>query len=398
MIQIIRNTNIDFQGKRHIAMTISGIVIFIGLLSLVMHAGPNYSIDFSGGLSILVRFDVPEGKPDIDEAAVRSSLEKIGIPNAEVKLSRSTEGEDLLVRVKEESRFKPPEALIRSKLDQDLGESWRVVPDDQLQPQNLPDLSGLSYVIVSTEEGESKLRSILRNVDIENPQIFEHRDLNDNTVFILAGEGKDTVSKFRRVIAEDYPDYGIDIRSIDRVGPRIGAELRLQAVGAILAALLLIIIYLWWRFEFLFGVAAVIALFHDVLITLGLFSLLNLEISLTIVGAFLTLVGYSLNDTIVVFDRIRENLKRFKNKSYPEVINLSINATLSRTFITSGTTLMVVLVLFLAGGEVLHNFALALLVGIIVGTYSSIYIASPVLVEWAARTGRIAGQKKKTAS
>jgi len=155
----------------------------------------------------------------------------------------------------------------------------------------------------------------------------------------------------------------------------------------------LIILYLWWRFELLFGVAAVVALFHDVIITLGLFSVLNLEISITVIGAFLTLVGYSLNDTIVVFDRIRETMKRFKDAEFSKVVNRSINDTLSRTIITGGTTLLVVTVLFINGGEVLHNFALALLFGILIGTYSSIFVASPILVEWALRTHKLAGRK-----
>ena len=394
MIRILRKTNIDFQGKRHLAMTLSGIAIFIGLLSLVLHGGPNYSIDFSGGLSILLRFDVPEGKPQIDEAMVRQSLAKINLANSEVKLSRSTEGEDLLIRVKEEGRYKPPEGLIRTELDQQLRHAWRVIPDDQLDPRSMPDITGFSYLAIATEASEDTLKAILETVSIDNPKVLKAKTLNGKEAYILAGEGRGTVNRLKKVLAEDYPEYRIDIRSIDRVGPRIGAELRLQAIGAILAALLLIVIYLWWRFELLFGIAAVIALFHDVLITLGIFSLLNFEISLTIIGAFLTLVGYSLNDTIVVFDRIRENLKRVKNASYAEVINASINSTLSRTVITSGTTLIVVLVLFFAGGEVLHSFALALLIGILVGTYSSIYIASPSLVEWATRTGKTAGLKK----
>ncbi|MDP8240050.1 MAG: protein translocase subunit SecF [Candidatus Hatepunaea meridiana] len=395
MLKILHNPKLDFQSKRHLAMSISAIVIFIGLLSMVLHGGPNYSIDFSGGLSILLRFDIPEGKPPITEAEVRRSLAKIDLANSEVKLSRSEEAEDILISVKEIGRFKPPESIIRAQLNQKLGKTWHIVSGDQLNKEKLPDLTGFSYVVITTEANEDELRSVINSVDIDNPQVIKHQTIAGKEAFILAGEGKDTVTRIRKVLSEDYPEYTIDLRSIDRVGPRIGAELRLQAIGAILAALSLIVIYLWIRFELLFGVAAVIALFHDVIITLGIFSLLNIEISLTIIGAFLTLVGYSLNDTIVVFDRIRENLKRYKNKSYAEVVNLSINSTLSRTIITSGTTMMVVLVLFFYGGQVLHSFSLALLIGIIVGTYSSIYIASPVLVEWATRTGKAAGRKKK---
>ena len=148
---------------------------------------------------------------------------------------------------------------------------------------------------------------------------------------------------------------------------------------------ILILIYISWRFEFKFAVGAIVALFHDVLITVGIFSLLNKEISLAIVAALLTIVGYSLNDTIVVFDRIREDLAIMRGKSYEKIINASINQTLSRTIITSVTTLMVVICLFVLGGEVIRDFAFALMIGVIVGTYSSIFVASPVLIEWHSR-------------
>lgn len=378
-------------------MSLSGILIFIGLVSIILHGGPNYSIDFEGGLAILLRFtDNEDAAMPISEDMVRESLAKVNLGNSEVKMSRSAQGEDLLIRIKEEGRLKPPESLIRAKLEEKLPEQWVMVADDQLDMNGMPDLSGVSYVAVKTDASKKDLNIVLNEAEINNPNLIEHRAIDGQKVWLLTGEGKDAVGRLKKVINEDYPDQPFEIRSIDRVGPRIGSELRVKALLAILAALGLIIVYLSWRFELLFGVAAVVALFHDVLITLGIFSLLNLEISLTVVGAFLTLVGYSLNDTIVVFDRIRENLKRYKDKKrYAEIINVSINQNLSRTIITSLTTTLVVLILFLMGGEVLHSFSLALLVGIIVGTYSSIYIASPILIEWAERTGIKAGKKKK---
>ena len=397
MIRFFGKTNIDFLTHRHTALTISGLAILAGLISLVLHNGPNYSIDVEGGLAVLLRITEPEGKPKIDEEMVRNSLDQINLGNAEVKMSRSEEGEDILVRFEEEGQFRPAEALIRGGLEQLPEEhAWRIVPDENLAPDDLPpNLSHISHVVIATDTPKRLIQAILDSLDIDNPKVFEHKTIDGQNVLILSGEGRDSVSKLRRVLAEDYPDYQIDIRSIDRVGPRIGSELRIKALFAIFAALGLIIIYLWWRFEFLFGVAAVIALFHDVIITLGLFSILNLEISIIVIGAFLTLVGYSLNDTIVIFDRIRENIKRYKDADYTKVINRSINDNLSRTIVTSLTTLLVVLVLFFKGGEVLHSFALALLAGIIVGTYSSIYIASPILVDWAQRTGKTAGKKLK---
>jgi len=198
--------------------------------------------------------------------------------------------------------------------------------------------------------------------------------------------GGDAVQrKLAATMREAFPGNAVVEISQEKVGPKIGAELRLQALWAILYSLLGIVLYITWRFEFKFSIAAIVALVHDVTITLGFFSILGKEINLTTLGALLTIVGYSLNDTIVVFDRIRENLRsRSRAEAYPEVINASINQTLSRTVITSFTTLIVVFFLFFFGGAVIHDFAFALLVGIIIGTYSSIFVASPILVEWQA--------------
>ena len=170
------------------------------------------------------------------------------------------------------------------------------------------------------------------------------------------------------------------IRRVEMVGPKVGKDLRRKGVIAIIISLIGILIYVTIRFEFRFALGAVLALFHDVLITLGIFSILNKEFDLTVLAAFLTIVGYSLNDTIIVFDRIRENMKKYLKTKFPDIINRSVNETLSRTILTSGTTFFVVLALFLFGGGVIHDFALAMLIGIIVGTYSSIYIASPLVL------------------
>jgi preprotein translocase subunit SecF len=166
------------------------------------------------------------------------------------------------------------------------------------------------------------------------------------------------------------------------VGPKVGSDLRRQAILATLYALGGMLVYIAFRFEWIYGVAAVVAVFHDTIITIGLFSLTNKEISLTVVAALLTLVGYSMNDTIVVFDRIRENLKLVRRESFANIINMSVNQTLSRTVLTSGLTLLTALSLFLFGGQVLNGFSFALVVGIIVGTYSSIFVASPILLFW----------------
>lgn len=193
-------------------------------------------------------------------------------------------------------------------------------------------------------------------------------------------EGTKTVPQ---VLTEAFPGTTVELRREEKVGPKIGAELRTAAESSIVVALTLIVGYIWLRFsQFQFSLGAVVALVHDVLITLGLFSLMNKEISLTILAAFLTIIGYSLNDTIVVFDRIRENMGMRRKESYESVVNKSINETLSRTIITSGTTVLVAVILFLFGGPVIHDFAFALTIGVTVGTYSSIFVASPVVIAW----------------
>jgi preprotein translocase subunit SecF len=182
-------------------------------------------------------------------------------------------------------------------------------------------------------------------------------------------------------------DFGV--RSADIVGPQVGGQLKKQATLAVVFSLIAMLVYLWFRFELIYGVAAVVAVFHDTLITVGAFSLTNQEITLTVIAAILTLVGYSMNDTIVVFDRIRENIKLMRRESLAEIVNKSINQTLSRTILTSGLTFLTVLSLYLFGGEVLHGFSFALVVGIIIGTYSSIAVAAPMLVaytEWRSKS------------
>ena len=180
----------------------------------------------------------------------------------------------------------------------------------------------------------------------------------------------------------NYKDSGFEVEQVEIVGPTAGRQLQKQAIWATLYSLAGMLVYLWFRFEFIYGVAAVVAVFHDTLITVGAFSLTNQEVTLTVLAAILTLIGYSMNDTIVVFDRIRENLATNRREPLAAVVNRSINQTLSRTVLTSGLTFLTVLSLFLFGGEVLHGFSFALVIGILIGTYSSIAVAAPMLVAW----------------
>jgi len=211
-----------------------------------------------------------------------------------------------------------------------------------------------------------------------------------NEVVIRTGveqSAEELSNRFEPIIQQRLPDNPFVEQRLEKVGPKIGKELIVDAVSAVFWAIILILFYVMWRFELKFALGAIIALLHDVFITLGIFSVLNIEISAPIIAAVLTIVGYSLNDTIVVFDRIRENLKvkQKDSSAFLSIVNKSLNETLSRTIITSVTTLIVVTILFFLGGEVLRSFAFALIVGILIGTYSSIFVASPFVVEWQIR-------------
>ena len=241
----------------------------------------------------------------------------------------------------------------------------------------------------------NKIRSSLSSVTIDGQNFdFSKEEIkhfgDESNVAIRIANIENEPPRFANRVSESlasvYPDLlpskkSDFILSIDKVGPKVGTELSSDAILAILYALGFILIYISIRFEFKYAIGAIAALTHDVLITLGVFSILGYEISLAVIAAFLTIVGYSLNDTIVIFDRVRENVKSLKGSSIESVINQSINDSLSRTIVTSLTTFLVVLILFLVGGEVIHTFSFAMIVGVVIGTYSSIFVASPIVIK-----------------
>ena len=231
------------------------------------------------------------------------------------------------------------------------------------------------------------IRDGLKTIGLGESTIQEFGSKKDILIRVERSEEKlEAVgAMIKRSLSEKFNVDEITLERVEMVGPKVGSDLREKALLSILYAIIGIVIYISWRFELQYAIAAIIALIHDVLVTMGAFSIFDKEFTLVIVAAFLTIIGYSLNDTIVVFDRIRENLRRKGKFSLSEIINTSINQTLSRTLLTSGTTLLVVLALFFFGGEIIHDFSFALLVGIFVGTYSSIFIASVFLVYWASR-------------
>jgi len=288
---IKRDINIDFLSKIKLAKIISGVMILAGLISLVIHKGPNLGIEFKGGTIVQLKFGTAEDLGDI-----RTALGSINLGTAEIK---------------------------------EFG-----TPFD---------------ILITTE-------------------------IQDDIANVSSG--------IKNALDSQFPSNTITVERIDFVGPKIGSELVSSTIISIGLALIFLMIYISWRFEFKFALGAVVALVHDVVIVVGVFSILNKEITLAIVAALLTIVGYSLNDTIVVSDRIRENLKLLKRENFRYIINTSLNQTLSRTVITSVTTLLVVIILFIWGGEVIRDLALALIIGITVGTYSSIFVATPLVLAY----------------
>ncbi len=280
-------TNFDFVGKRNIAIGISIVLIVISILSVVMHKGLNFGIDFAGGTIIQVKFT-----KTTPADAIRKTFQNIKIDDAII---------------------------------QEIGQNEVIVRTNQPM----------------TKELQAKVEEAMNG---------------------------------------QFGTGNFEIRRIEFVGPKVGKDLTTKAILAIVFAWLGMLIYIAWRFEFRYGLGAIIALIHDTIIVVGALSLLNKEFTLTIVAALLTVIGYSINDTIVVFDRIRENRKKDLKKSLADIINASVNETLSRTILTAVTVFLVLLALFFLGGPVIHDFSFALLVGLVIGTYSSIFIASPIVL------------------
>ena len=250
------------------------------------------------------------------------------------------------------------------------------------------DFVGGTIIQVScSEQAEINIiRDLLNSTVLKNSEITEITGLSSNQQFRIKTNIKiEDTTEISNIIMSTLKDFNPEIRAIESVGPKVGKELQFQAIYAIGLALLMLMIYIGFRFDQFYAMGSVVAVIHDILITLGIFSLLNLEINLSIVAAFLTIVGYSLNDTIVIFDRFRENSQKDLKISLIDLANLSLNQTLSRTIITSLTTLMVVTILFFVGGEAIKYFAFALIIGVIVGTYSSMFIASPFLLYFKSK-------------
>ena len=385
-MEFFRNTNIDFLGKKWYFLAFSLVFSVAGIFSMLFWHGIPYGVDFRGGTLVYVKFSHPP-----DDNAIRAAIDRAGLHNFKIQRydvpSNNEELIDLDVQETSEKSLDEGKTRIINALATN-------VPAGKLDLNNSAFLTVKNYLM---DKDPMHLGSDADQKYSQQTQaIIDARDKVNGGVLSSFEQLKGLVDP---AVAASLPDHfflsDFGIRNVEIVGPQVGAQLRRQALLATAYSLAGMLIYLGFRFEWIYGVAAVVTVFHDTLITVGAFSLLNKDISLTVIAAILTLIGYSNNDTIVVFDRIRENIKLMRREKLSEIVNRSINQTLSRTILTAGLTFLTVLALYLFGGEVLRGFSLALVIGILIGTYSSIAIAAPILV--AYQDWRISKGKRPTA-
>jgi len=381
-VEFFRSTNIDFLGKKWWFLGFSLIFSVAGILSMLFWHGVPLGVDFTSGTKVYVSFtEAP------NDQQIRNALDHAGLHRAVIQhMSGSDAVNEVVITLDEKDTGEAD--LSRGKA-QIIGALEGNAPAGK-QNLNNNDRVGVSAVR-SALEARDPLHAGSEQYEAIARQIVDYRNKSQGGVLKSLDDLKAVVpAPVVEALKQDFFTSNFAVRRADIVGPQVGKQLERQAKMAVGFSLVGMLVYLWFRFELIYGVAAVVAVFHDTLITLGAFSLTNQEITLTVIAAILTLVGYSMNDTIVVFDRIRENVKLMRRESLSEIVNRSINQTLSRTILTSGLTFLTVLSLFLFGGEVLRGFSFALVIGILIGTYSSIAVAAPMLVayqEWRARRG-----------
>ncbi len=392
-MEFFRNTNIDFLGKKWYFLAFSLIFSVAGLFSMLFWHHIPWGVDFRGGTLVYVKFSHTP-----DENAIRSELDHAGLKNFKLqRLGVASNNEELIdLDVRETNE----QAL-------DLGKLKIIQALETHTPQGKTDLNNASFLTIKNyllDKDPMHIGADDQKYSAQAQAILDYRDKVQGGVLNSADQLKNAPGVDPAVVASlpdgfFVSDFGV--RNVEIIGPQVGSQLRTQAGLATLYSLLGMLVYLGFRFEWIYGVAAVVTVFHDTLITVGFFSLTKTDITLTVIAAILTLIGYSNNDTIVVFDRIRENIKLMRREKLADIVNRSINQTLSRTILTAGLTFLTVLALFLFGGEVLRGFSLALVIGILIGTYSSIAIAAPILVayqDWRIEKGKrptaMAGRSK----
>ncbi len=382
-MEFFRNTNIDFLGKKWYFLAFSLVFSVAGLLSMLFWHHIPWGVDFRGGTLVNVKFSHTP-----DENAIRSELDHAGLRNFKLqRLGVASNNEELIdLDVRETSE----QALDQGKL-KIIQALETHVPAGKIDLNNASFLTIKNYLM---DKDPLRIGPDDQKYGAVAQAIVDYREKVQGGVLNSVDQLKSAPGVDARAVASlpdgfYLSDFGI--RNVSIIGPQVGSQLRTQAGLATLYSLLGMLVYLGFRFEWIYGIAAVITVFHDTLITVGAFSLTNTDITLTVIAAILTLIGYSNNDTIVVFDRIRENIKLMRREKLSDIVNRSINQTLSRTILTAGLTFLTVLALFLFGGEVLRGFSLALVIGILIGTYSSIAIAAPILVayqDWRIEKGK----------
>jgi preprotein translocase subunit SecF len=372
-LEFFRDANIDFLGKKWYFIAFSLIFSVAGVLSMLFWNGIPLGVDFRGGTLVYVKFAQAPDNKDIHEA-----MRKAGLPNARIQTYGPVSNNEVLIDL--DIRETSEKAL-------DQGKTQII---NALESNAQPGKDDLNNASSLTIENYLLQKDPVRAGTDANQRyaaiaktITDFRDKTKGGVITSFDELKSaTDPSVVSSLQEGFFLSNFGVRNVEIVGPQVGKQLQTQAFWATMYSLAGMLIYLGFRFEWIYGAAAVITVFHDTLITVGAFSLTKREISLTVIAAILTLIGYSNNDTIVIFDRIRENLKLMRREKLADVVNRSINQTLSRTILTAGLTFLTVLALYLFGGEVLKGFSFALVIGILIGTYSSIAIAAPILVAW----------------
>jgi len=390
-MEFFHEPKIDWMGKKWYFIAGSMVLFVAGMISIALHRGLDYGIEFRSGTQVTVKFSKT---PDI--GAIRRQLGKEKLGDATIQRIGSVAENQVIIEVPLEANASGMTAVDAGKasilkaLDTLYGASTAGKVDfNNAGAQTVADRLLVADPLGLAAKGLDAATKSYQNlaqamVDYRNhpPQgglIGDFDQLKSVPGVTPAVLG---------VLEKNFSLSGFAIRFTEIVGPKVGSDLRRQAVYVTLAGLAAMLVYIWFRFELIYGVSAVIAVFHDTLITIGFFSIFGKEITLSVIAALLTLVGYSMNDTIVVFDRVRENVRLNKRENINDLVNRSINQTLSRTILTSGLTFLAVLALYVFGGAVIHGFALALVIGVLIGTYSSIAIASPILVYWQDRTGK----------
>lgn len=395
-MEFFQSPSIDWISKKWHFILVSILLSTVGIVSLIAKGGPRYGVDFRGGTVVEVKF---QETPSLDR--IRSALDSQGLDGITLQQLGDAADNEILIGLdlsaESETELDAGRQAILAALAQEFGAdekpSWHEAGDSSLT----------DYLIaagIDPEQARTAAAGVVafRDSPPRSGLIAAFEDLNQ-----VEGVTPQMIQAFQD--GYSLPDFAV--RNVELVGPKVGAALRRQALMATLLGLGSMLVYIAFRFEWIFGLAAVIAVLHDVVITVGFLSMFDREISLTIIASLLTLVGFSVNDTIVVFDRMRENVRLMRRERFSTVANLSINQTLSRTVLTSGLAFLTVLSLFLFGGEVLNGFAFTLLVGILIGTYSSVAVASPLVASWQeyaqrdrrggapARAGRDQGKAKR---